>query len=435
MARGLSLRGDMSRFKRVAFILLMVVVGALALIGGLTVTRGTPATYVVTLSDSGPPAPNDSLFARIFELFTGTHIFPGNAVQQANNGSIYPRLWADMRAARHTLTVQMYYSLPGAVADSMAAVLRERARAKVRVLFLIDAFGSQHLSRAYLKSLTDAGVEVGKLRTLRWFTIANASTRSHVRVVVVDGRVAYTGGFGIADYWLGDGHHDAQWRESNVRFEGPAVMQLQAAFSAAWAEATGELITGDLFFPPSGFQTAGPMDAGLLFTSPTTGSTPAERFLALTISGARKTLYIANSYFVPDDDFRALMARAVKRGVDVRVLTVSSKTDVKTTWYAGRQRYEQLLKDGVKIYEYQPTMLHSKTIVADGVFSAVGSMNFDNRSMAFNNESQLVVLDSIFGRQMDSIFFDDLRYSKEIRLEEFKRRSVWSKLLENSATL
>jgi cardiolipin synthase len=172
-----------------------------------------------------------------------------------------------------------------------------------------------------------------------------------------------------------------------------------------------------------------------LFTSPTTGSTPAERFLALTISGARKTLYIANSYFVPDDDFRALMARAVKRGVDVRVLTVSSKTDVKTTWYAGRQRYEQLLKDGVKIYEYQPTMLHSKTIVADGVFSAVGSMNFDNRSMAFNNESQLVVLDSIFGRQMDSIFFDDLRYSKEIRLEEFKRRSVWSKLLENSATL
>jgi cardiolipin synthase len=212
-------------------------------------------------------------------------------------------------------------------------------------------------------------------------------------------------------------------------------MQLQAAFAAAWAEATGELLTGPLFFPKTGFQPVGTMHAGLLFTAPTTGSTPAERFLALTISGARSTLYIANSYFVPDDDFRRLLEEAVQRGVDVRVLTVSSKTDVKTTWYAGRHRYEELLKAGVRIFEYQPTMLHSKTIVADGVWSSIGSMNFDNRSMAFNNESNLVVLDSRFGAQMDSVFVDDLRYSKEITLDEFKRRSTWSKLLEQGATL
>src|SRR5262249_597369 len=156
-------------------------------------------------------------------------------------------------------------------------------------------------------------------------------------------------------------------------------------------EATGELITGRLFFPETGFREIGPIHAGVLYTSPTAGSTPAERFLALTISGARKTLYITNSYFVPDDDFRRLLMRAVKRGVDVRVLTVSSKTDVKTTWYAGRNRYEELLRAGVRIYEYQPTMLHSKTIVVDGVWGSIGSMNFDNRSMAFNAESNLVV--------------------------------------------
>ncbi|HTE48222.1 MAG TPA: phospholipase D-like domain-containing protein [Gemmatimonadaceae bacterium] len=426
----------MSRLKNAGRIVGVVIVLGLALIGALTITRGTPVGTVVTLSDSGPPAVSDSLFEQTFELFTGTHVFSGNLVEQALNGDgTYPRLWADLRSAQHTITVQMYYSLPGAVADTMAAILKERAHAKVRVLFLVDAFGSQHLSREWLKSLREGGVEVQKFRKLRWFTIHNATDRSHVRVVVVDGRVAYTGGFGLADYWLGDGRHEGQWRESNVRFEGPAAMELQAAFAAAWAEASGELITGPLFFPTSGFRSVGRVHAGLLYTAPTTGSTPAERFLALTISGARKTLYIANSYFVPDDDFRRLLERAVRRGVDVRILTVSKNTDVKTTWYAGRYWYEELLTRGVKVYEYQPSMMHSKTIVADGLWSSIGSMNFDNRSMAFNNESSLVVLDSAFGAQMDSVFFDDLRYSTEITLETFRRRSIWSKMLETGATL
>jgi len=426
----------MSSIKRVGLIVLLAVVLALALIGVLSVTRGTPIGSVVTLSDSGPPAVTDSLFERTFELFTGTHVYSGNAVQIALDGNgTYPQLWADLRSAQHTITVQMYYSLPGAVADTMAKVLAERARDKVRVLLLLDAFGSQHLSKQWIRGLRAAGVEVAKLRKLRWFSIHDASDRSHVRVVVVDGRVGWTGGFGLADYWLGDGHHNDQWRESNVRFEGPAVMELQAAFAAAWAEASGELITGATFFPTSGFQPVGATHAGLLYTAPTVGSTPAERFLALTISAARKSLYITNSYFVPDDDFRRLLERAIKRGVDVRVLTVSSKTDVKTTWYAGRYRYEELLRHGVRIYEYQPTMIHSKTIVVDGLWSTIGSMNFDNRSMAFNNESNLVMLDSALGAKMDSDFFNDLRYSKEITLAEFERRSVWSKILEAGATL
>jgi cardiolipin synthase A/B len=426
----------MSRLKRVLLVVVGAIVVALALIGALSITRGTPVGRVVTLSDSGPPPVTDSLFERTFELFTGTHVYPGNVVTQALNGAgTYPQLWADLRSARNTITVQMYYSLPGKVADTLAAILKERARAHIRVLFLIDAFGSQHLSRDWLASLREAGVEVAKLRKLRWYTIHDAGDRSHVRVVVVDGRIGWTGGFGLADYWLGDGHHPDQWRESNVRFQGPAVMELQAAFAAAWAEATGELLTGSLFFPNSGFQPVGPTHAGLLYTAPTTGSTPAERFLALTLSAARKRLYVTNSYFVPDDDFRRLLERAARRGVDVRVLTTSANTDVKTTWYAGRYHYEELLGRGVRIFEYQPTMLHSKTIVVDGIWGSIGSMNFDNRSMAFNDESNLVVLDSAFGARMDSVFLDDLRYAKEIKLDEFRRRSVWSKMLEAGATL
>jgi cardiolipin synthase len=324
----------------------------------------------------------------------------------------------------------MYYSQPGAVADTIAKYLIERATQKVRVLLLLDAFGSQPLKREWIARLKAAGVEVVWLRPLRWYTLQKAAQRSHVRVVVVDGKIGYTGGFGLADYWLGDGHHDDQWRETNVRFEGPTVGALQAAFASAWAEATGELLTGDLFFPHSSFADVGSVQAGLMHSIPSTGSTAAERFLALSIAGARKTLYITNSYFVPGENFLQLLLAAAHRGVDVRVLTVSEKTDVKTTWYAGRTYYEKLLEGGVKVYEYEPTMMHAKSMVVDGLWSYVGSMNFDNRSLSFNNESLLVSLDAGIGAQMDSIFMDDLKSSKDINLDEFRKRPLSGKILE-----
>ena len=416
--------------KRLSAVLGVLAILAFALIGILTVTRGTPVRRVLAIGDAKLPGVRDSLFVRTIELFSGMRIEDGNAVEVLPNGSVYPRLWSDIRSARQTVTVQMYFSKPGAVADSLAASLAERARAKVRVLLLLDAFGSQDLAGAWTDNLRRAGVEVAWLRSLHWYTLHRAATRSHVRVVVVDGRVGYTGGFGLADYWLGNGRSENEWRESNVRFEGPAVAQLQSAFASGWAEATGELITGDLFFPPQSFAEAGPVRAALLYTVPTVGSTPAERFLAMSISGARRTLYISNSYFVPDDDFRDLLVRAAKRGVDVRVLTAGDKSDVKTTLYAGRARYPEMIKGGVRIYEYQPTMMHAKTFVIDGVWSTVGSLNFDNRSLVFNNESNLVTLDGRVGATLDSLFMDDLRYAKEIKLDEFNRRSWLEKALE-----
>ena len=422
----------MTLIKYIAIAALLLFALMLALIGVLSVTHDTPVRSVIAEGDKdGPPAVEDPLFAHSIELFTGTHIDSGNKVQVLLNGNgTYTQLWKDLASAQRTITVQMYYSQPGAVADTMAKYLIDRAQHKVRVLLLLDAFGSQPLKRDWMQRVKAAGVEVAWLRPLRWYSLQKAAQRSHVRVVVVDGRIGYTGGFGLADYWLGDGHHEDQWRETNVRFEGATVAALQATFAAGWAEATGELLTGDMFFPKSSFADVGNMKAGLMHSVPSTGSTPAERFLALSIAGARKSLYISNSYFVPGESFMQLLLAAARRGVDVRVLTVSKETDVKTTWYAGRTYYEKLLEGGVKIYEYQPTMMHAKSMVVDGVWSYVGSMNFDNRSLSFNDESLLVALDPAVGAQMNSIFMDDIKWSQEMKLDEFRKRPLSNKILE-----
>lgn len=427
----------MTRLKPLAQTIGVILVAVLALIGLFSLTRGTPLRRVVYGSHAKPPVVSDSSFRDLMALFSGVHLESGNRVEQLLNGDgTYPRLWADLHNARQTITIQNYYSKPGKVADSLAAILSERARAGVRVLLLLDAFGSQALKKVWADSLKGAGVEVAILRKLKWYSIHNASDRSHVRAFVIDGRIGYTGGFGLADYWLGNGRSKDQWRESNVRFEGSTAMELQAAFAAAWVEATGELLVDEPFFPRRAFRSpAGPTTAGLLFTSPTPGSTAAERFFALTIAGAARTLYLANSYFVPDDDFRDLLVAAADRGVDVRILTAGHETDVLITWYGGRARYEPLLRGRVRIYEYQPTMMHAKTVVADGIWGSIGAMNFDNRSLAFNNESNLVVWDRAFGALMDSTFLDDLRYSREIKLAEFKRRPWTQRLVEMGASV
>jgi cardiolipin synthase len=283
--------------------------------------------------------------------------------------------------------------------------------------------------------LRAAGVEAAWLRPLHWYSLDKAGNRSHVRAIIVDGRIGYTGGFGFDDKWLGDGLHDNQWRETNIRFEGPAVTQLQATFAAGWAEAKGELLTGDLFFPRSTFADVGPVQAGVLHASPTLGSTTAERFMALSIASARRTLYITNAYVVPDDDFRRMLTDAAARGVDVRILTNGDKSDVMMTTYATRARYDELLKGGVRVYEYLPTTLHSKTFVVDGLWSSVGSLNFDNRSLALNDESSFVSLDATLAASLMTMFENDLRHAKEITLEEHERRPWKERFFETGSNL
>jgi cardiolipin synthase A/B len=412
---------------------------ALALVGFRYLTRGTPVRAVRTLAARGGdvPAAREPMFRYTMELHSRVSLREGHQIEVLTSGDkTYPCLYDDMRAAKQSITLQMYYCQPGKVADEFQRILVDRARAGVRVLFLHDAFGSAPLPDEYFDAMRVAGVEVAVFRPVKWYSLEKAYNRSHIRVVVVDGMVGYTGGFGMDDKWLGDGRHDNQWRDTNVRFTGPATLDHQATFAAGWAEATGELLTGELFFPvEKHLRAAGGQLAAVLHSAPSVGSSVAERFLALSITGARQSLYITNAYFVPDDDFTDMLADAARRGVDVRVLTAGEHSDVKSTWYAGRAKFEALLTAGVRIYEYQPTMIHAKTLVVDGVWTSVGTMNFDNRSMSFNDETNLVSADEALGGRMTEVFLEDLKYAREISLEEFRRRPVTAKLLERGAGL
>jgi cardiolipin synthase len=326
----------------------------------------------------------------------------------------------------------MYYKTSGQMADTLQHILIDRAAAGVRVFLLYDAFGTQGLAASARRALQDAGVVVVPFRPLGLWRLHLLQNRSHVRGIVIDGRIGWTGGFGIDDKWFGDGLTNGSWRETNVRFEGPAVRQLQAAFAAAWAEATGVLLTGRMTMSRSD---DGRTSAGLLHAIPTMGSTSAERFLALSIAGATTSLYITNPYFVPDRNFIGLLVDAARRGVDVRILTAGAQTDIRTVRMAGRASYARLLAAGVRIYEWQPSALHAKTFVADGIWATVGSINFDNRSLVLNDEATLMILDESIGSQMTSVFFDDIAHAEEITSNGFRQRPWPHRIVEQAANL
>ncbi len=420
----------------VGLVILAVFLVICVIAGFGNLTRGTPIRRVRPLDDGEPPAVTTKAFLALIQRAAGAEMHRGNRVEVLLNGDgTYERLWRDLRSARESITLHLYYCRPGRMAEELREILLDRARAGVKVLFLRDAFGSSELTKEYTQSLLDAGVEVCDFRPTHWYELHKAQHRSHIRVVVVDGRIAYTGGFGIDDKWFGDGQTNDAWRETNVRFTGPAVAQHQAIFVAGWAEAARDLLTGDVLFPegdPPGDEGA---FAASVHCAPTVGSTVSERLLALTITGARRTLYISNAYFVPDDDFRRLLTESARRGVDVRILTAGPKTDTKVTWHASHARYEELLAGGVRMFEYQPSMMHAKTMVADGEWAILGTMNFDNRSFALNDESVLMVHDAPVALTLERAFADDLTRSREILLPDWNRRPVHHKLYERSATL
>lgn len=406
----------------------------LALVGFLQLTRGTVIRHVVGLDESGLSiAPSDARFPVTVATMTGAWVASGHRVDIMLDGNgTYERLWEDLRSATDTITLQLYYGAPGRLADTLGAILAERAAAGVTVLLLYDAFGTADIPDSHVEVLRNAGVRVQPFRPVRLLSLHLAQNRSHVRGIVIDGRIGWTGGFGIDDKWMGDGRTNGSWRETNVRFEGPGVRQLQAAFAAAWAEATGVLFTRT-----AGLDRAegGTVTAGVLYAVPSIGSTTAERFFAISIAGARKTLYLTNAYFAPDRNFVEQLCAAAERGVDVRLLTGGPLTDVEFVRQAGRGWYSTLLAAGVRIYEWQPTTLHAKTFVVDGLWSTVGSINFDNRSMTLNDEATLMVLDAEVGGRMNQIFLDDLRYSEEITAEGFASRPWLGRIAERIANL
>ena len=412
---------------------MIAVVIVIAIIGFLYITRGTAVRRVRAVgTDGSPVAPDEETFPLTVALLTGAVLMPGNEVELVLDGSVFPRLYEDLRGAKRSITIQMYYSLLGKVTEKIAEILSERAKAGVQIFVMYDAFGSSALGGDFARKLRDAGVNIIPFRPLRFRNLWIVQNRAHIRGIIIDGEVGWTGGFGFDDKWLGEGRVGTGWRDTAVRIRGPAVMQLAQAGVAAWAEATGDLFAGRFL---TAKRDGGVAAAAILYTDPSLGSTAAERYLALSIAGARKTLFITNAYFAPDKNFVGLLVDAARRGVDIRLLVGGPSTDVAVARRAAHARYDPLLSAGVKIYEYEPTTLHAKTFVADGCWSSIGTMNFDNRSLALNDEVSLMVLDPAFGQRMNALFADDLTRSKPVDPAAFAQRGWYEHVAEWGANL
>jgi cardiolipin synthase A/B len=408
---------------------------ALLLLLGAYLTRTTAVQRLRAIGGGAQPLDSRSdKFNLYLSLMTATQVVGGNDVEVLENGDgTFPRLCADLGRARELICLHVYDFRPGELADELLRVLSERAQSGIRVLVLLDAVGANQLPKNYRRRLTSAGAEVAMYRPLRFKELYKYQQRMHMRAVVIDGRVGFTGGFGIADVWLGDGRGPG-WRDTNVRVEGPVAMQLQVAFSNNWAEATGQLLVGDAVTP---FDSAPPsrerIAAGIMTCSPSLGTTNAERFFFLAIASARERIYIANAYFVPTRDLRSLLMNAADRGVDVRVLTPGVHTDQPVVRHASRALYKRLLSAGVRIWEYRPGMMHAKTFVADSCWATIGTFNFDNRSMKLNDEVALIIRDEGVARRLEESFMADLAHADEVQAEALERLGTSERIKDRLA--
>jgi len=371
-----------------------------------------------------PPEPGSPDFARLIEVLTGAPLRQGNRITVLRNGSrIFPAMLEAIRAAEQTVNFATYVYWTGGIAPQFAAALADRARAGVEVNVLLDAVGAAKMDRALVHALQDAGASVAWFRPPRWYTLHKLNNRTHRKILVVDGAVGFTGGVGIAEEWEGDCEDPDHWRDTHVRVEGPVVRDLLGGFLDSWAEAAGTILTGRDHLPDvEGFDDGVP--AQVTRSTAQKGSTDAEHLFYAAIACARGRLWITNAYFAPRLAFTRALCDAVGRGVDVRVLANGPHTDKEMVRRAGHRCYEEILACGGRIFEYQRTMLHAKTMIVDGVWATVGSINFDNRSFALNDELNLSVSDPTTAKLLEEQFLDDVRDATELDLASWRRRPL-----------
>jgi cardiolipin synthase A/B len=391
-----------------------VVLGVSVLLAGCTLSR---PHYVSPDVHVGEPA-----FVRSIEAHTVSSLIEGNRAQVLLNGEeIFPAMLAAIREARSTITFANFIYEDGAIAGEMATALAERCRAGVAVNVLLDAVGSSQMPRQYWTKLEDAGCQIAWFHSLNPFAIKRINHRNHRRILVIDGRVGFTGGTGVGERWTGDGRQPEHWRQTDVRVEGPIVRSLQAAFAENWRDTTGILLGGDRYFPSP--ERRGDLAVQSVKSSPSSGAAEAYLLFLLTIDGARKAIHITNPYFVPDDAMADALVRAARRGVSVSIITagVAQGALDRLVRQASRAHYPRASKAGVKIYEYGPALLHAKTMVVDGQWVSIGSANLDNRSFALNNELNLVFLDRGIAGRLIRVFEEDLKYSRPVSDDDLKQ--------------
>jgi cardiolipin synthase len=388
-------------------------------------------------------------FLHTLQAICQSTIHRGNRMQVLTNGpTFYPAMIAAIRAAEHSVNLECYMFRPGRVADEFVDALSDRARHGVVVSLVADAIGSLRLFGKPVRTLREAGARVNTYQALRWYSIARINNRTHRELLIIDGKVAFVGGAGVADAWQYPEGKKRHWRDTMVRVEGPAVASIQGVFVENWLECCGEVLTGDAFFPrldpgPIDASTAGPSEAPcadegdessgttafLVKSSPSDRATVSRIVFQSLIEGADERLSISTPYFLPDRALRRTLIRTARRGVDMRIIVPGSATDQRWVRLASRRVYGSLLRAGIRIFEYRPAMMHAKILLADHCWSVIGTTNMDNRSFEHNDEVNMIMLDDRMTRRLREDFERDLTVCQEITLAAWNTRPLWEKAL------
>lgn len=356
-------------------------------------------------------------------------LITGNKIERLQNGdTFFPAMLQAIRAAQKTINFEAFIFYSDAIGDQFREALSERAQAGVEVRILLDGIGSGwRLNNSDVRKMKEAGCKFSYYHPIHSWRVDRTNRRSHRRILVVDGKVAFTGGAGFADKWSGHAQDKDHWRDAQMRMEGPVVAAMQSAFQEHWVKTFGEALSGIGQFPP--LPAAGELKTQVV-TSRSFSVAPIPLVEAVAFTAAEKRIWITNSYCTPTEDQVEQLVKAVRRGVDVRLLLPGPNNDQPLTKSAGRAAYGKMLEGGVKIFEYQPTMIHEKSMVIDGLFSMFGSSNLDARSSEINEELDVVVYDAGFGREMEAVFENDLKQAREYTLQEFNNRSAWERTIE-----
>ncbi len=378
---------------------------------------------------------DDEEFLTTMAGSTGIPFFEGNAIEILNNGDeFYPAMLKAIARAQCSVTIEAYIYWAGDIGRRFAAALAERASAGICVKILLDAVGSSTIGDEILEVLEKGGCQLAWYNPARPYSIGRFNHRTHRKSLIIDGRIAFTGGAGIADHWMGHAEDGQHWRDIQIRMEGPAVVPLQTGFAHNWLQSTGEIVTGFEFYPALDGR-AGNLAVQTILSSPETGASTARTFYYLSIAAARRSIFIANPYFVPDQGAIDLLVAAKGRGVDVRVMVAGIHNDNWMAQLNSVRLYGPLLKAGIDIFEYNHTMLHQKTMVVDGVWSTVGTTNFDSRSFAHNEENNVCFSDVTLARKLEGIFTQDMQGCERISLEKWRNRGALAKSLQAVVSL
>jgi cardiolipin synthase len=376
----------------------------------------------------------DEQFLRSIGTLLPPAILPGNKVTPLVNGDqIFPAMLRAIRAARRTITFETFIYWSGSIGREFADALAERSRAGVRVHVLLDWLGSNRMDQKLLDEMESAGIDVERYHPLRWYNVSRVNNRTHRKLLVVDGRIGFTGGVGIADEWTGDAQDPGHWRDTHFMLEGPTVAQMQGAFMDNWLKTHARVLHGEDYFPK--LEPAGQSPAQLFMSSPEEGSESIRLMYLLSIAAAKHSVRLATAYFVPEELAVETLAGAQRRGARVEIIVPGHHIDTQLVRRASRSRWGKLLEAGIAIYEYQPTMYHTKVMVVDDCWVTVGSTNFDNRSFRLNDEANLNVYDADLAAHQVSCFEQDKSRARQITFEEWKNRPLREKLIEHAAGL